>query len=94
MMTITPNEEFEQFLRRIVREEVTAALSERKEKLYTVTEAAKELRIGRSTLDLLTKQGKIKCIRITGRPMYREEEIDTAKKMGFGRLTSKLIGTN
>jgi excisionase family DNA binding protein len=85
-MIVANEQELGEFIRQIFREELAIALQQKKERLFTVEEAAKELRMGRSTLDKLTRTGKVKCTRVTGRPMYLEAEIEKIKSFGVRHL--------
>jgi len=85
-MIITNEQELEDLIRRIFKEELAIGLRKKKERLLTVSEAVQELRISRSTLSRLTKEGKIKCSMVTGRPMYLEAEIEEIKAFGIRNL--------
>jgi excisionase family DNA binding protein len=67
---------FEELLRTVVREEISKAMEQKKEKLYSVDETCERLDVSPSTLSRMTKKGEIKATRLTGRPKYTEDEIN------------------
>lgn len=58
------------------KEEAKKVMAENGSPLFTVAEAARYLRIGRSTLNLFKSQGKIKEVKLNSRIFFRQTSLD------------------